>query len=357
MTALLQDGQIQIFGGVDTHHDTHTAAALSASGAMLGSRQFPATAAGYTALLAWLSSLGSVVRVGIEGTSSYGAGLATVLRAVGICVIEVDRPDRSTRRRQGKSDPIDAEAAARAVLAGRSIGAAKTHDGVVECIRVLRIARSSARDQRADCMRRLKSLLVTAPEALRAQLRGLSDSRLIATCSALRPNSDASNPTTATKVALRTLARRHAELTSELAALDELIHPLVAQANPALLQVHGVGPEVAAQLLITAGDNPHRLHSEAAFAMLAGVAPLPASSGKTNRHRLNRGGDRQANNALWRIALCRMKTHAPTRDYVTRRTREGLSKPEIIRCLKRYIARDLYRILVPETTNDLVLAA
>jgi len=358
MTAQPIDSQIQVFGGVDTHSDTHTAAALDAAGAMLDAKQFPATAAGYTTLLAWLRSLGCVVRVGIEGTSSYGAGLVAVLRAVGICVIEVDRPDRSTRRRSGKSDPIDAEAAARAVLAGRATGAAKTHDGVVECLRVLRIARSSARDQRADCMRRLKSLLVTAPEPLRGQLRGLSDTRLVATGAALRPDtSDAANPATATRIALRALARRHTELTSELADLDKLIHPLVAQANPTLLAVHGVGPEVAAQLLITAGDNPDRLHSEAAFAMLCGAAPLPASSGKTNRHRLNRGGDRQANNALWRIALCRMKTHAPTRDYVARRTTEGLSKPEIIRCLKRYIARDIYRILVPETEKDLALAA
>jgi transposase len=359
MAAVEHQIQGEVVGGVDTHQDTHTAAALDAAGMVLGTQQFPATAAGYAALLVWLTSLGCVVRVGIEGTSSYGAGLVTVLQTAGICVIEVDRPDRSTRRRHGKSDPIDAEAAARAVLAGRATGTAKTHDGVVECLRVLRIARTSARDQRADCIRRLKSLLITAPDGLRAQLRGLTDARLVATCAALRPDpTDASNPTTATKIALRTLARRHTELTGELTDLDELIHPLVAQANPALLAVHGVGPEVAAQLLITAGDNPRRLHSEAAFAMLCGVAPLPASSGKTNRHRLNRGGDRQANNALWRIALCRMKTHAPTRDYVTRRTAEGLSKPEIIRCLKRYIARDIYRILVPEITeNDLALAA
>ncbi len=359
MTAAPTDGQIQVFAGVDTHQDTHTAAALDAAGALLGCRQFPATAAGYAALLAWLSGLGARARVGIEGTSSYGAGLAAALRAAGACVIEVDRPDRATRRRSGKSDPIDAEAAARAVLAGRATGAAKAHDGIVECIRVLRIARSSARDQRADCMRRLKSLLVTAPEALRTQLRGLSDAKLVATCAAARPDrSHAATPITATKLALRALARRHAELTGELADLDELIQPLVARANPALLEVHGVGPEVAAQLLITAGDNPHRLRSEAAFAMLCGAAPLPASSGKTNRrHRLNRGGDRQANNALWRIALCRMKDHGPTRDYVSRRTAEGLSKPEIIRCLKRYLARDLYRILVPQPAiEDLALA-
>jgi transposase len=358
MTAAANNSQIQVFGGVDTHQDTHTAAALDGAGAMLGSRQFPATTAGYTALLAWLTGFGTLVRVGIEGTSSYGAGLAAVLRAVGVFVVEVDRPDRSTRRRSGKSDPIDAEAAARAVLSGRATGAPKTHDGLVECIRVLRIARSSARDQRADCIRRLKSLLVTAPEVLRAQLRGLSAAKIVATCAALRPDrSDAGTPATATKLALRALARRHTELTAELADLDDLLHPLIAQANPALLEVRGVGPEVAAQLLITAGDNPHRLRSDAAFAMLCGAAPLPASSGKSNRHRLNRGGDRQANNALWRIALCRMKDHAPTRDYVARRTTEGMSKPEIIRCLKRYIARDLYRILVPEPiVNDLALA-
>jgi transposase len=346
MTAPVQDSQIEVFGGVDTHHDTHTAAALDAAGAMLGCKQFPATAAGYTALLAWLTGLGCLVRVGIEGTSSYGAGLVTVLRAAGICVVEVDRPDRSTRRRQGKSDPLDAEAAARAVLAGRATGVPKGRDGAVECIRVLRIVRSSARDQRADCMRRLKSLLVTAPEGLRARLRGLSDAKLVAGCAALRPDpADAGTPTTATKIALRRLARRHAALTEEISDLDTLLQPLVEQANPRLLQVHGVGPEVAAQLLTTAGDNPQRLHSDAAFAMLCGAAPLPASSGKTNRHRLNRGGDRQANNALWRIALCRMKTHPSTRAYVTRRTAEGLSKPEIIRCLKRYIAREIYPIL------------
>jgi transposase len=346
MTAPVQDSQIEVFGGVDTHHDTHTAAALDAAGAMLGCKQFPATAAGYTALLAWLTGLGCLVRVGIEGTSSYGAGLVTVLRAAGICVVEVDRPDRSTRRRQGKSDPLDAEAAARAVLAGRATGVPKGRDGAVECIRVLRIVRSSARDQRADCMRRLKSLLVTAPEGLRARLRGLSDAKLVAGCAALRPDpADAGTPTTATKIALRRLARRHAALTEEISDLDTLLQPLVEQANPRLLQVHGVGPEVAAQLLTTAGDNPQRLRSDAAFAMLCGAAPLPASSGKTNRHRLNRGGDRQANNALWRIALCRMKTHPSTRAYVTRRTAEGLSKPEIIRCLKRYIAREIYPIL------------
>jgi transposase len=335
-----------VVAGIDTHQDSHTAVVVDATGRRLGSAQFPATIDGYAALFRWLSSSGAVSGVGIEGTSSYGAGLAEYLTQRDLSVFEVDRPDRATRRQRGKSDPVDAEAAARAVLAGRARGAPKRHTGPVESIRVLRIARTSARDQRADCTRRIKSMLVTAPAALREQLRDLTDRQLMTTLAALRPDpATAGDPTTATKIALRRLARRHATLTVEIAELDALLQPLVEQANPPLLQVHGIGSEVAAQLLTTAGDNPERLHSEAAFAMLCGSAPLPASSGKTNRHRLNRGGDRQANNALWRIALCRMKTHAPTRDYVTRRTTEGLSKPEIIRCLKRYIAREIYPVL------------
>jgi transposase len=341
-----QSADPQLVGGIDTHQDTHTAAAVDVTGQLLGTDTFPATAEGYVALLRWLATRGTVRAVGIEGTSSYGSGLAEFLHARGVDVVEVDRPDRATRRRHGKSDPVDAEAAARAVLAGRATGTPKRHHGPVESIRVLRIARTSARDQRADCTRRIKSLLVTAPSTLREQLRGLGDRQLMAILAALGPDpAAAGDPTTATKIALRQLARRHAALTQEIADLDALLQPLVEEANPGLLQVHGIGPEVAAQLLTTAGDNPQRLHSDAAFAMLCGAAPLPASSGKTNRHRLNRGGDRQANNALWRIALCRMKTHPPTRAYVARRTAEGLSKPEIIRCLKRYIAREIYPLL------------
>jgi hypothetical protein len=337
----------QLVGGIDTHSDTHTAAALCVSGRLLGTKTFPATVDGYAALLGWLTGYGHVVAVGIEGTSSYGCGLTDYLVQRDVQVMEVDRPDRATRHRRGKSDPVDAEAAACAVLAGRATGLPKRHHGPVESIRVLRIARSSARDQRADCQRRIKSVLVTAPTALRDQFRGLSDRQLIVACARLRPDPTmAGDPTTATKLTLRRLARRHTALTEEITDLDALLQPLIARANPHLLQVHGVGAEVAAQLLTTAGGNPQRLHSEAAFAMLCGSAPLPASSGKTNRHRLNRGGDRQANNALWRIALCRMKTHAPTRAYVTRRTAEGMSKPEIIRCLKRYIAREIYPILI-----------
>jgi transposase len=338
----------EITGGVDTHKDTHTAAAVDAAGRLLGSVQFPATAAGYVALLAWLRSFGPLVLVGIEGTGVYGAGLAHYLAGQEVAVVEIDRPDRKTRRWQGKSDPVDAEAAARAALTARRTGVPKQRDGQVEALRALRVARRSAVAQRADVQRQIKALVVTAPETLRATLRGLGDRRLISTCAAARPDrARAGDPTMATKLALRALARRHQQLTAEIDDLDTLITPLVEAINPALLTLTGVGPDVAGQLLVTAGQNPQRLRSEAAFAMLCGAAPLPASSGRTHRHRLNRGGDRQANAALHRIVLCRLRWDPRTRAYADRRTAEGLSKKEIIRCLKRYTAREIYHVLNP----------
>lgn len=353
-------GPGEVAGGIDTHGDTHTAAALDSAGRVLGTATFPATGSGYAALLDWLSSLGTLVLVGIEGTGTYGAGLARHLRAAGVAMIEVDRPDRKTRRFQGKSDPIDAVNAARAALAQERTGLPKHRDGQVEALRTLRVARRSAITQRADVQRQIKALIVTAPEAVRDKLRGLGRAALIRTCAAFRPDTArAAEPGTAARITLRSLARRHQTLTEEITELDALIGPLVEAINPDLVALKGVGPEVAAQLLVTAGDNPERLRSEAAFAMLCGAAPLPASSGRTDRHRLNRGGDRQANCALYRIALVRMRWDERTRDYVTRRTRDGLSKKEIIRCLKRYIAREVYHALVPPATtvNGLDLAA
>lgn len=337
---------VEVTGGVDTHQDTHTVAAVDAAGRVLGSAQFPAEPSGYAALLSWLQALGTVVLVGVEGTGAYGAGLTRHLHHRQVQVVEVDRPDRSTRRWQGKSDPVDAEAAARAALAQVRTGTPKHRDGHVEALRVLRVARRCAVAHRADVQRRMKTLLVTAPEPLRTQLRTLSTRQLITTCAATRPHrAHAGDPSTATRLALRSLARRHQGLTEEITDLDGLLAPLVAQINAALLEVSGVGPDVAGQLLVTAGQNTERLRSPAAFAALCGAAPLPASSGKTTRHRLNRGGDRAANNALWRIVITRMGTDQRTRDYVTRRTTEGLSKPEIIRCLKTYVAREIYTIL------------
>ncbi len=281
----------------------------------------------------------------IEGTGAYGAGLARFLRGAGVDLLEIDRPDRKARRFAGKSDPLDAEAAARAGLARVRTGIPKDRTGKVEALRNLRVARRSAVDQRADRTRRIKTLLVTAPDELRERLRHLTDRQLLRTCAALRPETTrAGEPEQAAKIALRTLARRHAALVEEITELDAIIAPLVTAINPALLPLNGVGADVAGQLLVTAGENTDRLHSEAAFAMLCGVAPIPASSGKTRRHRLNRGGDRQANAALYRIVLCRLRWDPRTQAYARRRTEEGLSKKDIIRCLKHLIAREIYHV-------------
>jgi transposase len=337
----------QVIGGVDTHGLTHHAAVIDARlGRQLGDREFPATAAGYRALAAWLSRHGVVAAVGVEGTGAYGAELARFLAEVGLTVVEVDRPDRKVRRMKGKTDPIDAYAAAAAVASGRATGSPKSRAGAVEAIRMLRVARSSAVKARTQAMNQIRMLLVTAPAPLREQVDGLPKAALIRTLVQLRPAADLQMPLNAAKFSLRGLARRYRLLDEEIDELDVQIAPLVAAAAPVLLDLFGVGPEVAGQLLITAGDNPERMRSEAAFARLAGAAPLPASSGRTRRHRLNRGGDRQANHALHRIALVRMRYHEPTRAYVARRTSEGLSKMEILRCLKRFIAREVFRALM-----------
>jgi transposase len=344
-------GVVGVFGGVDTHRDTHTAAALDAVGRELGHRTFPATPAGYLRLAVWLAGFGRLVRVGVEGTGSYGAGLARHLAGLGVEVVEVDRPDRAARRRAGKSDPLDARAAARAALAGTASGVPKARTGAVEAVRVLRVARSGAVRQRADVQRQMKSLVVSAPEPLRGQLRALTASALVKTCAAFRPDpARTAEPATATRYALRSLARRHAALTVEVADLDTQLAGLVEQLAPTLLACHGFGVETVGTLLVALGDNPARIRSEAALATVAGAAPVPASTGNTDRHRLNRGGDRQANRALHQVVVVRMAHHQPTRDYVARRLRtgtsKGLTKKEVMRCLKRYLVREVYQHLV-----------
>jgi transposase len=345
---------VEVVGGVDTHLDTHTVAAVDQLGRLLGHAQFPATIAGYRRLLGWLRAFGVVAAVGVEGTGSYGAGLARFLGSVRVEVVEVDRPNRRTRRRRGKSDPLDAEAAARAVLAKTASGTPKTRTGPVEAIRVLRVARRGAIKARTAASNTLRQLVVTAPEPLRAQLTGLTTDQLIDAASRLRRTTGATqqsavdqlaDATQATRLALRRLAQRCQQLTAEITAADTDLDTLLNQTAPALLERCGVGPTVAGQLLVTAGDNPHRLHTDASFAALCGAAPIPASSGRTDRHRLNRGGDRAANSALYTIAIVRMRYHQPTRDYVTRRTAQGLTKKEIIRCLKRAIARELLPLI------------
>jgi transposase len=336
-----------VTGGVDTHGQTHHAAVLDGVGRHLGDREFPTTPAGYRALLAWLRGHGELARVGVEGTGAYGAALARYLSGEQVRVVEVDRPDRKARRGKGKSDPLDAYAAARAALSCTASGTPKTRDGQVEAIRVLRVARRSAVKARSQATNQLKSLLITAPEQLREQLRHHPTTVLIATCARLRPTTDLTDVEAATKTALRRLARRHQYLTAEITDADKELRRLLTAAAPQLLALPGVGPEVAGQLLSTVGDNPTRVHSEAAFAHLCGVAPIPASSGQTRRHRLNRGGDRAANNALYIVAISRLRHDQRTQAYAERRTTEGLHKPEIIRCLKRHIARELFTALQP----------
>lgn len=331
--------------GVDTHLDSHTAALIDPLGVLLGTETFPSSPSGYRQLLLWASSFGQVLVAGVEGTGSYGAGLARFLRSEGVDVLEVERPKRRHLRRRGKSDPIDAELAARSVLAcGRPIFA-KSADGYSEMIRVLAAARRSAVKARGQVVNQLRALLVTAPDELRSSLSGLPISQLVARSSRLRPGAVPADVLSATKLALRSLARRYQTLCEEISDLDAHISLLVSESAPQLLALPGVGPDVAATLLVAAGDNPDRLASESSFAALCGVSPIPASSGKTVRHRLNRNGHRQANRALHIVAVVRMSHCERTRAYVAKRTSEGKSKTEIIRCLKRYIAREVYRAL------------
>jgi len=338
--------------GVDTHAEQHVAAALDERGRLLGTCTLPTTSAGFAELLRWAGEYGALGPVGMEGTGSYGAGLARWLRAQSITVIEVDRPDRRTRRRRGKSDAVDAEAAARAVLAGTATAQPKAGDGPMEMVRTLRVARQSALKARTQAANELHALVVTAPEAIRAQLRQLRLAQLVKSAAALRPSQrQLTTPTAATKLALKSIAMRYQHLSAEIDALDTHLDQLVAKAAPALVAIKGVGTDIASTLMTIAGDNPERLASEGAFAHLVGVAPIEASSGKITRYRLNRGGDRQGNRALYLLAVGRMGWDPATRAYVERRTAEGRTKPEIIRCLKRYIARELYPVLVAMTPD------
>lgn len=339
------DATRRVTGGVDTHLDFHVAAALDQLGGTLGVQSFATTRPGYKGLLEWLLSFGEVATVGVEGTGAYGAGLARYLAEQGVTVLEVDRPNRMARRRWGKSDPTDAIEAARAALGGRSLGQAKSRNGGVEAIRALVVAKRSAKESRNRALNQIRHLGFTGPDELKHRFHGLSVSALTKKAATLRPVAGADQVAFATKLALRCLGRRVRRLDEEIALLDEHLSELVTEVAPELAAVAGVGVETASQLLVAAGDNPERLRSEAAFARLCGVSPIEASSGKVTRHRLNRGGDRQANMALWRIVLVRMSCDPRTRAYVERRTKEGRSKREIIRVLKRYVAREVYRYL------------
>ena len=312
-----------ITGGAGTHAGTHVAAALDPVGGLLGVREFPVSAAGYAGLLGWLGGFGTVCLVGIEGTGSYGAGLTRHMSAAGVRVAGVDRSGRQDRHRQGKSDPLDAVSAARAAQSGRARGAPKGRDGAVEAVRALMVAKRSARSERTQANGQARALIVTGPDDLRARFAAHATADLVTNLASLRPRPGAVVGYH-TRIALRELGRRAEFPGSQIISLDALIVPLVTGHAPGLLALHGVGPDTAALLLIAAGDHPERLRSEAAWAHLCATAPIPASSGKTIRHRLNPAGDRQANHALWRIVITRMSSCPPTRAHAGRRTAEGL---------------------------------
>jgi transposase len=341
-------GRRWVIVGVDTHAAQHCAAVLDSTGKLLATSEFDACDKGYRALVGWARTFGVVEVAGVEGTGAYGAGLARVLASEGVRVLEVSRPDRRTRRNRGKSDPIDAEEAARSVLAGRATAAPKLADGPIEAIRNLHVAKLGAIKAKTAATNTLRSMILTAPESLRAQLpSGGLPNKVIDACLRLRPDeARLADPLQATKAALRSVALRAKGLREEIRILERQLFELVGSAAPATMGTFAMGVDTASALLVTIGDNPERLRSEAAFAHLCGVAPIPASSGKTgNRHRLHRGGDRSANRALHIAVIVRMRYCPRTRAYVVRRTTEGLSKSEIIRCLKRYLAREMFHAL------------
>lgn len=337
----------RVIGGVDCHQQTHHAVVVDERGRRLADQAFSATSSGYHQLLSWLQEFGRIDRVGVESTASYGAGLTRYLLGAGVHVIEVNQTHRELRHRHGKTDAIDAEGAARKVLSGEATSLPKDTTGSVEAIRQLHRVRASAVKARTAALAQLGELLTTAPVPLRerfAPRTSLHTRALV--CARLRPDlARLHHPLEAAKVALRSLGQRIVALDAEIATCEAHLQPLISSVAPRTIARLGVGGVTAAQLLITVGQNAERIDDEAAFAHLCGAAPIPASSGKTTRHRLNVGGDRQANAALHLIAVCRLRYCERTRAYAARRTAEGRSKREILRCLKRYIAREVYQTL------------
>jgi transposase len=332
-----------VVAGVDTHDDVHVAAVADPVGRVLGTESFPADVCGYASALAWMRSWGALARVGVEGTGSYGAGLARYLAAQGVEVAEVVRPNRQRRRRHGKSDAVDAVSAALAALAGEETGTPKSGDGAAESIRALKVARRGAVKARTQAGNQLRDLIVTAPPELRERLGGLGTAGQVRAAAALR----ATGPAAGVMLAMASLARRWQDLNAEVTRLDATLDDLVTQAAPpAFLARQGVATQTAATLIVTCGDNPQRIRTEAGFAALCGTSPVDASSGKNQRHRLNRGGDRQANAAIWRIVVTRIQRDPRTQDYLARRTAEGKTRKETIRALKRYVAREIYKTLI-----------
>jgi transposase len=331
-------------GGIDSHLDTIHVAVIAANGRDVDDHEFPTTTSGYRQAVAWLDEHGPVRTVGVEGTSSYGLGICAALTAAGITVVEVNRTRPAERRRQGKTDQLDAYRAARSVLSGEATTNPKSAS--IEPLRALQVARRSAVKSQQAAGRQLGALLVNAPVRLRDRYRDLKTPKLVAALANTRPGQVGDPDDADTLAALRSLARRHQGLAEEIHALQERMTARVAAANPALLAVKGVGAVLAAQLLITAGDNPARLRSSSSFAALCGTAPIPVSSGRTDRHRLSRGGDRAANCALHQIVTVRMTTDARTKAYRDEHLARGWTKKAVYRSLKRAVVREVFRALV-----------
>jgi transposase len=343
----MDHNQTIVIGGVDCHLETHHAVVVDEQGRRLGDQAFPATSSGYARLLEWMQHFGSVRAIGVESTASYGAGLTRYLLSAGLDVREVNQAHRALRYRRGKTDALDAEGAARKVVSGEASAIPKDTTGSVEAIRQLRLVRAGAVKARTAALAQLGELIVTAPQSVREELASSRTLRARATrCARLRVDTaELHQPLEAVKLALRSVSERILALEHEIARFDQHLARLVATIAPRTTARLGVGTITAAQLLITAGQNVERVVDDAAFAHLCGVAPIPASSGTTQRNRLNRGGDRQANAALHLIAVCRLRYCQRTQAYAARRKAEGRSKRDILRCLKRYIARELFHAL------------
>lgn len=349
MTPTMIDTQVVVLG-VDTHQRTHHAAIVAADGRPLADREFPATSSGYRQLWQWATTFGRITHAGVESSASYGAGLTRLLQAEDVHVIDVNNPDLTRRYAHGKTDQLDAYAAAMAVLTGRADAVAKDTRGVVESVRMLYLARSSAIDEATRVGNQIRDLCTTAPADLADEARAATTTakrqRFLEALPA--PGPDLSAPAAAFIRAGQSLVARHRAAHREVASLTRELHNLLDKVVPTVLSRPHIGPVTAAQLVITVGENADRMRTEATFAKLVGVAPLPASSGKTSRHRLNRGGDRRANSALHMIIVGRMKKHPPTRAYVERRSAEHMTKKDIIRCLKRYLAREVFKDLTTD---------
>jgi transposase len=340
---------VDVVIGVDTHVHTHSAAVIDArTGGVLDEITVEATAHGYIQLVDFADQHPVLRAWAIEGTGSHGAGLTRHLETGGEVIIELDRPERAQRRNGAKSDPLDAIRAAREALSRPQLGAPRSggeHSEQRQALSVLLAARRSAVASAGVAQRQLFALVIAAPEPIRERFRAQKLPAMIRTAAAMRTRASADVETITTITVLRNLARRINDLKAEAATHEKAIKAIVSSWRPDLLAQHGVGPIVAATVLC-AWARPGRFRSEAAFASLAGVAPIKANSGQvTTRHRLNPYGDRQLNQALHTIVITRTRRHQPTRDYIARRTADGKNPREIRRCLKRYIARDLYRTL------------